>query len=80
MMKLFILCTLLLASLASCAKSSELGGFRCSGDNQVCVKLTVAEPIKTGWPVTVTITVTSKKAISGLKVYLSTYPAGKVSV
>ena len=74
------MCVLFIASLASCAAPAGPGGFRCSEDNQTCVKLTVAEPIKPGQPVSVTITVTSAKAIPGLKVYLSTYPAGKVSI
>ena len=79
-MKRLLICVLLLASLASCAAPSGPGAFRCSEDNQTCVKLTVAEPIKLGQPVSVTITITSQKAIIGLKVYLSTYPTGKVSI
>ena len=79
-MKHLLICVVMLASLASCAAPSGPGAFHCSEDNQACVKLTVAEPIKPGEPVSVTITVTSEKNIPGLKVYLSTYPAGKVSI
>jgi len=69
-----------LASLASCTAPSGLGAFRCSEAEKVCVKLTAAEPIKPGQPVSVTVTVTSERNIPGLQVYLSTYPAGKVSI
>jgi hypothetical protein len=79
-MKHLLICVLMLASLASCAAPSGPGAFRCSERNKTCVKLTVAEPIKTGQPVSVTITVTSEKDIPELKVYLSTYPAGKVRI
>ena len=79
-MKHLLICVLLLASLASCAAPSGPGAFRCSEDNQACVKLTVAEPIKLGEPVSVTITVTSKKNLPELMVSLSTSPAGKVSI
>lgn len=79
-MSRLLICVLLLASLAACAAPSGPGAFRCSKHEKICVKLTATEPIITGQPVSVTITVTSERDIPGLIVYLSTYPAGKVSI
>ena len=79
-MKRLLICVLLLASLTACAAPSGPGAFRCDEEEKACVRLTVAEPIKPGQPVSVTITVTSEKDIRGLMVSLVSYPPGKVSI
>ena len=79
-MKQLLICVLLLASLAACAAPSGPGAFRCDEEEKTCVKLTVAEPIKPGQPVSVMITVTSQKDIPGLMVSLTAYPPEKVSI
>ena len=79
-MKRLLICAFLLASLVACAASSGPGRFAATREEKVCVRLTVAELIIPGQPVSVTITVTSEKDIRGLMVSLSTYPLGKVSI
>ena len=79
-MKHLLICVLMLASLAACVAPSGPGAFRCDQEEKACVKLTVAEPIKPGQPVSVTITVTSEKNLPGLMVSLTSYPPEKVSI
>lgn len=72
------ICILLLATLAACGApggSSSREG--CNDEEKVCIKLTVAEPITTGQPVEVTITVTSEKDIPNLELGLGYFALGK---
>lgn len=79
-MKRLLICVLFLASLTACAAPSGPGAFRCDQEGKTCLKLTAAEPIVLGQPVKVTITITSEKDITGLKIFLASYPLGKVSI
>lgn len=68
MKRLLLVFTLLALGPTACIGVSAPGGGRCN--EGMCVKITVAEPIRFGEPVTVTITVTSEKDISNLGVSL----------
>ena len=60
---------LLLAGLTACAGASFPIQPNCQ--QGVCIRVRAIEPIRFGEPVTVTVTVTSEKDISDLKVFLS---------
>lgn len=68
-MKRLFMCVLLLAGLTACAGASSPIQPNCQ--QGVCIKVRAIEPIRFGEPVTVTVTVTSEKDISDLKVFLS---------
>ena len=75
------LCFLLIqAAPALLGLPFPLGGFMCDGGEKLCIKLTVAEPIKSGQPVNVTITVISLKDIPELHVNLSSWPFQDVTI
>lgn len=77
-MKWLLICALLLASLVSC--TIPIGSYFCDTEEKVCVKLTVAEPIKPSQLVSATITIISAKDIPELFVLLSSYPFQGVSI
>jgi len=83
-MKRLLICVLLLAGLTACAAPSGSGAWRCgksSRTGNLCIKLTVTEPITLGQPVSVTITVNSEKDIPGLEISLGYFaPGRKVSI
>lgn len=60
--------TLLALSLPACVETAALPGANC--EEGICIKLQVAEPVRSNEPVTVTITVTTQKDIPRLGVFL----------
>jgi hypothetical protein len=71
-MKRLFPCILLLVGLTACAGVSAPGGGNCK--RGVCIKVTVAEPVRMEEPVSVTISVTADKDISDLGISMLTYP------
>lgn len=72
MKRLFILG--ILAFLAGCVGGAWVGKPNCSRGGEVCVTIEVAEPIRWGEPIIVTIKVTAKRDISDLRVSLNHWP------
>lgn len=65
---LLLVFTLSVLGLSACMGASAPGGGTCK--QGICVKIAAVEPIHFGEPVTVTITVTSDKDLSNLRVSL----------
>lgn len=72
MKRLFILG--ILAFLAGCVGGASVGKPNCSRGGEVCVTIEVAEPIRWGEPIIVTIKVIAKRDISDLRVSLNHWP------
>lgn len=71
-MKRLWLVTILIIALAGCRRSTAPGGGQCN--QGLCVKIEVAEPIRWGELIIVTITVTTEIDIPDLGVSINTYP------
>ncbi len=71
MNRLWIVAILTLV-LAGCGGSAAPSGGQCN--QGLCVKIEMAEPIRWGEPIVVTVTVTAEKDISNLQVSLTSYP------
>jgi len=71
MKRLWILAILMIV-LAKCGGSAAPSGGQCN--QSLCVKIEVAEPIRWGEPIVVTVTVTAEMDVSNLQVSLTSYP------
>ena len=71
-MKRLWMLAILLMVLAGCGGSAVPSGGQCN--QGLCVKIEVAEPIRWGEPIVVTVTVTAERDISNLQVSLTSYP------
>ncbi|MCS7352500.1 MAG: hypothetical protein RMM10_13550, partial [Anaerolineae bacterium] len=71
MKRLWMLAILMMA-WAGCGGSAAPSGAQCN--QGLCVKIEVAEPIRWGEPIVVTITVTAERDIPNLQVSLTSYP------
>jgi len=79
-MKHFLLCILLLATLSACVESSVSDWSDCNEGMELCIRVTVEEPIVLGKPINLTTIVTSKKDIQDLPISISYVPAEKDTV
>ncbi|OGO26401.1 MAG: hypothetical protein A2W33_10790 [Chloroflexi bacterium RBG_16_52_11] len=77
-MKRFLICALVMITLAACADGSSLYRHNCSEGGEVCIELQAEEPIVNGEPVIITITVTSEKDIPDLKIFLYSFPKTQI--
>jgi len=76
-MKRFWTLALLMIALTGCGGSAAPGGAQCN--QGLCVKIEVAEPVRWGEPVEVTITVRSERDIRGLGISLLSYPPSQIT-
>jgi len=63
---------ILMMILSGCGGSAAPSGGQCN--KGLCVKIEVAEPIRWGEPIGVTVTVTAERDLSNLQVSLTSYP------
>jgi len=71
-MKRLWMLTILIIILSGCGGSAAPSGGQCNKD--LCIKIEVAEPIRWGEPIGVTVTVTAERDVSNLQVSLTSYP------
>jgi len=74
-MKRILLCILLLVTLSACVDASVSDWSDCNEGKELCIRVTVEEPIVIGKPINLTTVVTSKKDIQDMIVSLSYVPA-----
>jgi len=72
-MKRFWILSILMIVLAGCGGNAAPGGGQCN--QGLCVKIEVAEPIRWGESIVVTVTVTAERDVSNLQVSLTSYPS-----